>query len=264
MRPTVVRWPDFCAKLLVTWDSWKQPSDITDADLRSSYIGISFCTILSYQSSNFEMPIWGLNYVNLGSPGPPILKRLAPLDVSKFNILLSMCKTYLRLIHCVHSTDKNCVCQWLLQFLWADIFDIDLVTHHYHCSTDWLYSSLSDVVQYSFIHNVILQFSRCTVITARSTGGKRKELKMRTQRSSSGGGRVRNIRRRRQRVGDGVPATHCTRRQPASGTRNRPSPSNSCRTRLTFRNRAVRQTAATKPPKQQRVQLSSDSGGDRV
>ena len=40
---------------------------------------------------------------------------------------------------------------------------------------------------------------------------------MRTQRSSSSGGRVRNIRRRRQRVGDGVPATHGTRRQPASG-----------------------------------------------
>ena len=95
-------------------------------------------------------------------------------------------------------------------------------------------------------------------------GEKRKELKRRTQRSSSSGGRVRNIRRRRQRVGDGVPATHCTRRQPASGGRNRPSPTSSRRTRRTFRNRVVRQTAATKPPEQQRVQLSSDSGRDRV
>ena len=66
---------------------------------------------------------------------------------------------------------------------------------------------------------------------------------MRTQRSSSSGGRVRNIRRRRQRVGDGVPATHGTRRQPATGTRNRPSPTSSRRTRRAFRNRAVRQTA---------------------
>ena len=139
-----------------------------------------------------------------------------------------------------------------------------VVTNHYHCSTDWLYGLLSNGVQYSFIHNVILQFRRCKVITARPTGGKRKELKRRAQRSSSSGGRVRNIRRRRQRVVDGVPATHCTRRQPASGTRNRPSPTSSCRTRRTFRNRAVRQTAATKPPEQQRVQLSSDSGGDRV
>ena len=94
--------------------------------------------------------------------------------------------------------------------------------------------------------------------------GKTKRTKMRTQRSSSSGGRVRNIRRRRQRVGDGVPATHCTRRQPASGGRNRLSPTSSRRTRRTFRNRVVRQTAATKPPEQQRVQLSSDSGGDRV
>jgi len=67
---------------------------------------------------------------------------------------------------------------------------------------------------------------------------------MRAQRSSSSGGRVRNIRRRRQRVGDGVPAMHGTRRQPASGGRNRPSPTSSRRTRRTFRNRSVRQTAA--------------------
>ena len=74
----------------------------------------------------------------------------------------------------------------------------------------------------------------------------------------------RPARRRRQRVMDGVPATHCTWRQPASGGSNQPSPSSSCRTRQTFRNRAVRQTAATKPPQQQRVQLSSDNGDDRV
>jgi len=74
----------------------------------------------------------------------------------------------------------------------------------------------------------------------------------------------RPARRRRQRVVDGVAATHCTRRQPASGGSNRPSPTSSCRNRRTFRNRAVRQTAATKPPKQQRVQLSSDNGDDRV
>jgi len=37
---------------------------------------------------------------------------------------------------------------------------------------------------------------------------------------------------------------HGTRRQPASGGRNRPSPTSSHRTRRTFRNRAVRQTAA--------------------
>ena len=73
--------------------------------------------------------------------------------------------------------------------------------------------------------------------------GKTKRTKMRTQRSSSSGGRVRNIRRRRQRVGDDVPATHGTRRQPASGTRNRPSSTSSRRTRRAFRNRAVRQTA---------------------
>ena len=66
------------------------------------------------------------------------------------------------------------------------------VTNLCHGSTDWLYGSLSDGVQYNFIHNVILQFSRCTVIPARPTGGKRKELKMRTQRSSSSGGKVRN------------------------------------------------------------------------
>ena len=73
----------------------------------------------------------------------------------------------------------------------------------------------------------------------------------------------RPARRRRQRVVDGVPATHCTRRQAASGGSNRPSPTSSCRTRRTFRNRAVRQTAATKA-QQQRVQLSSDNGDDRV
>jgi len=75
-------------------------------------------------------------------------------------------------------------------------------------------------------------------------GGNEKKLKMRAQRSSSSGGRVRNIRRRRQRVGDGVPAMHGTRRQPASGGRNRPSPTSSRRTRRTFQNRAARQTTA--------------------
>jgi len=42
------------------------------------------------------------------------------------------------------------------------------------------------------------------------------------------------------------------------------SPMSSCRTRRTVRNRAVRQTAVTKPSQQQRVQLSSDNGDDRV
>jgi len=74
----------------------------------------------------------------------------------------------------------------------------------------------------------------------------------------------RPTRCRRQRVVDGVPATHCTRRQPASGGSNRPSPTSSCRTRRTFRNRAVRQTAATKPQNQQRAQLSSDGDDDMM
>jgi len=73
-----------------------------------------------------------------------------------------------------------------------------------------------------------------------------------------------NVRRgrpaRRRRVVGGVPATHCTGRQLAVTDEQL----SYTRTLRTFRNRAMRQTAARKPQNQQRAQLSSDGDDDMM